>query len=115
MQNWERSKFDEDWKEAFEKAEVSPSDLVWSGLDQKLTQAEGDEMKVGRVQAHPRRSGARVATGPAAFHPPADGRSAPRTHPLDAIGISAGHGVYLGPADVREATKLRPAQCQSAH
>ncbi|GHM98951.1 hypothetical protein WSM22_04410 [Cytophagales bacterium WSM2-2] len=45
MQNLERSKFDESWKDAFDEAGVTPSDLVWAGIDQKLTQEEGEGIK----------------------------------------------------------------------
>lgn len=37
MQNWERSEFDEQWKDAFEGAEIAPSPSVWANVDQKLT------------------------------------------------------------------------------
>ncbi|HCW08510.1 MAG TPA: hypothetical protein DGG95_14220 [Cytophagales bacterium] len=45
MENWERSKFEEEWKDALEGAEVAPSKAVWSGIDQELTRAEGNSMK----------------------------------------------------------------------
>lgn len=45
MKNLERSEFDEQWKVAFEGAEVSPVASIWSNLDRELTLAEGNEMK----------------------------------------------------------------------
>ncbi|MBI3481811.1 MAG: hypothetical protein HY015_02345, partial [Bacteroidetes bacterium] len=45
MKNLERSEFDEQWKGAFEGAEVPPASSVWSNLDRELTLAEGSEIK----------------------------------------------------------------------
>jgi hypothetical protein len=42
MENMEKEKFSEDWKEAFEDAGVSPSESVWSSIDIKL---ESEKMK----------------------------------------------------------------------
>ena len=45
MENWERQKFEEHWKSAFEDAEQPPSDRVWWSIENTLTQAEGGTMK----------------------------------------------------------------------
>jgi len=45
MKESERSAFDEQWKDAFEEAEVSPASSVWSNLDRELALAEGKESK----------------------------------------------------------------------
>lgn len=45
MYNLERSEFDEQWKDAFVKAEVAPSASVWANLDRELTLAEGEDDK----------------------------------------------------------------------
>ena len=45
MENTERQKFDNDWRDAFQQAEQNPSAEVWSALDTELTRAEGGVMK----------------------------------------------------------------------
>jgi len=45
MENTERQKFDDAWRDAFQQAEQSPSAEVWSSLDRELTRAEGGTMK----------------------------------------------------------------------
>jgi len=45
MENTERQKFDNDWRDAFQHAEQNPSAEVWSALDTELTRAEGGVMK----------------------------------------------------------------------
>jgi len=45
MQNLERSEFDEQWKGAFDGAEVAPSASVWANVDRGLTLAENTEGK----------------------------------------------------------------------
>jgi len=45
MKNIERQKFDDAWQNAFQQAEQTPSEEVWSALDHHLTQAEGGIMK----------------------------------------------------------------------
>src|SRR5689334_10529042 len=45
MHNLERSEFDEQWKDAFVKAEVAPSASVWANLDRELTLAESEDDK----------------------------------------------------------------------
>jgi hypothetical protein len=45
MENMERQKFDDAWQDAFKGAEQSPSENVWTGIDSKLTRAEGGTMK----------------------------------------------------------------------
>jgi len=42
MENTERQKFEESWKEAFEGQEMDPSDSVWNNIDLKL---DNDKMK----------------------------------------------------------------------
>lgn len=38
-------KFEEEWRETFEGAEVTPSDAVWTGIDLELANAESSSMK----------------------------------------------------------------------
>jgi hypothetical protein len=38
-------KFEENWKEVFEGAEVPPADLIWTNIDRDLANAEGVTMK----------------------------------------------------------------------
>lgn len=45
MQNWERSEFDEQWKDALGGAEVPPSASVWANVDRELTLADNTEGK----------------------------------------------------------------------
>ncbi|MFZ6010965.1 MAG: outer membrane beta-barrel protein [Bacteroidota bacterium] len=41
----ERQKFDDSWKNAFEQAEVSPSDNLWTNIELDLERSEGGKMK----------------------------------------------------------------------
>lgn len=45
MENTERQKFDNAWRDAFQQTEQNPSGEVWSALDSELTRAEGGVMK----------------------------------------------------------------------
>lgn len=45
MENTERQKFDNAWRDAFQQAEQNPSAEVWSTLDSELSRAEGGVMK----------------------------------------------------------------------
>jgi hypothetical protein len=45
MQNTERQKFEEDWKSAFDGAEMSPPDRVWSSIELDLAGQESATMK----------------------------------------------------------------------
>lgn len=45
MKNMEKQKFEQEWKEAFDQAEVSPSDNLWTNIELSLEKAEGDKMK----------------------------------------------------------------------
>lgn len=45
MKNMEREKFEESWKQAFENAEVSPSDKVWTNIHLELEKSRGGELK----------------------------------------------------------------------
>ena len=45
MKNMERERFEESWKKAFEKAEVSPSDAVWTNIELDLERAKGGELR----------------------------------------------------------------------
>ena len=38
----ERRKFEDSFKEAFDGAEVNPSDNVWTGIELELEKAEGE-------------------------------------------------------------------------
>ncbi len=44
----ERGKFEESWKNAFDKADVSPSDKVWTNVELDLEKAKGSHLK-GRL------------------------------------------------------------------
>lgn len=41
----EREKFEESWKDAFDKAEVSPSEAVWTNIELELEKTRGGELK----------------------------------------------------------------------
>jgi hypothetical protein len=45
MKNMERERFEESWKDAFDKAEVSPSDRVWTNIELDLEKANGGDLK----------------------------------------------------------------------
>jgi hypothetical protein len=45
MENTERQKFDNAWRDAFQQAEQNPPAEIWSALDHELTRAEGGVMK----------------------------------------------------------------------
>lgn len=45
MQNSERQRFEENWKSAFDGAEMTPSDGVWNGLEARLANDETVVMK----------------------------------------------------------------------
>lgn len=45
MKNMEREKFEESWKKAFENADVSPSDNVWTNIELGLEKAKGGDLK----------------------------------------------------------------------
>ncbi|NOS94211.1 MAG: hypothetical protein HOP30_20020 [Cyclobacteriaceae bacterium] len=45
MKTSENRKFEEEWKNAMEGAEVAPSDHVWTSIDLELSNAERSEMK----------------------------------------------------------------------
>jgi hypothetical protein len=45
MSNMERQNFEDSWKNAFDKAEVNPSDTVWTNVELELERAEGGKMK----------------------------------------------------------------------
>jgi hypothetical protein len=45
MRNSENLKFEEEWSQAFEGAEVAPSESVWTSIDLKLSHAESGNMR----------------------------------------------------------------------
>jgi hypothetical protein len=45
MRNMERQNFEDSWKKAFEKAEVPPSDNVWTNIELGLEKANGSKLK----------------------------------------------------------------------
>ena len=45
MKNMEREKFEGSWKNAFEDAEVTPSDKVWANIELDLEKAKGGDLK----------------------------------------------------------------------
>lgn len=45
MKTSENRKFEEEWKDAIEGAEIAPSDRLWNSIDLKLSHAERGEMK----------------------------------------------------------------------
>ena len=45
MKDLNRRKFEEDWRMAFDGAEVTPSASVWSNLEFDLVRSESDSMK----------------------------------------------------------------------
>jgi len=45
MQNTERQKFEENWKSAFEGAEIAPPDRVWNSIELDLAGQESATMK----------------------------------------------------------------------
>ena len=45
MKNMERERFEASWKNAFEKAEISPSENVWTNIELDLEKARGGELK----------------------------------------------------------------------
>lgn len=45
MKDMERENFENEWKNAFEQAEISPSDNLWTSIELELERAEGKKMK----------------------------------------------------------------------
>jgi hypothetical protein len=45
MQNSERQPFEQGWRSAFDGAEMSTSDAVWTSIEMKLVSGEADQMK----------------------------------------------------------------------
>lgn len=45
MRDMERQKFDGEWGKAFDQAEVSPSDQVWTNIELDLEKAKGTQLK----------------------------------------------------------------------
>lgn len=45
MKDMEREKFEESWKNAFDKAEVTPSEQVWNNIELDLEKAKGSDLR----------------------------------------------------------------------
>ncbi len=45
MKDMERESFENEWKNAFKQAEISPSDNLWTSIELDLERAEGEKMK----------------------------------------------------------------------
>src|SRR5688572_22429738 len=45
MKNMERQDFEDSWKRAFDKAEIPPSENVWTNIELDLERAKGSRLK----------------------------------------------------------------------
>jgi len=45
MKDMEKQKFEQEWKDAFDQAEVSPSDNLWTNIELNLEKADASKMK----------------------------------------------------------------------